>query len=217
VQVAVPVNPPTSGIAAVVSPMAPAVAPAPAAASEPAPALAAAPAAAAAVAPVLAPAPAVAAPAPALAAPAPAPKVVAETPVALRGQIVAAAARYGIPSDVLSAALARESGNFNPKYISGWHVDGTGRGIAGIDKVFHPEVSDTQAFDPIFSINWEAQMLAKLVKKNKGDVYSALREYNGGPNFTSSRTGYQGRSVAELTSAHADAIMAHAARAIPVN
>jgi hypothetical protein len=98
----------------------------------------------------------------------------------------------------------------------GFHDDGTGRGVAGIDKVFHPEVTDAQAFDPVFGINWEAQTLSALIAKNKGDVYSALREYNGGPNFASDRPGYLGRSVAELTKAHADAIMAMAAKAIPV-
>lgn len=144
-------------------------------------------------------------------------KVVPETPPALRLPILVAAQTFGIPSDVLSAALARESANFNPKYVYGWHVDGTGRGIAGIDKKYHGEVSDEQAFDPIFSINWEARMLATLVKKNKGDLYSALREYNGGENFDSDRPGYLGRPVSQLTRAHADAIMSHAASAVPVS
>src|SRR5439155_18300624 len=93
-------------------------------------------------------------------------KVVPETPQALRGPIGQAAVKYGIPADVLSAALARESADFKDKYVYGYHVDGTGRGVAGIDKQYHPEVSDAQAFDPIFAINWEAQQLAQLAKKN---------------------------------------------------
>jgi hypothetical protein len=143
-------------------------------------------------------------------------KVVPETPPDLRQPILAAATRFDVPSDVLSAALARESANFNPKYVFGFHVDGTGRGIAGIDKKYHPEVSDAQAFDPVFGINWEAQTLGSLIAKNKGDVYSALREYNGGPNFASDRPGYLGRPVSELTRAHADAIMAQASKAVAV-
>ena len=90
----------------------------------------------------------------------------------------------------------------------------TGRGVAGIDKKFHPEVSDQQAFDPSFAVDWMGQYLSAIVKKNGGDVYSALREYNGGPNFASQRPGYQGRTVSELTKTHADAIMAHAAKAV---
>jgi hypothetical protein len=144
-------------------------------------------------------------------------KVVAETPRALQAPIARSAAKYGIPADVLSAALARESANFKDKYVYGYHVDGTGRGVAGIDKQYHPEVSDAQAFDPVFSIDWEAQQLSQLAKKNGGDIYSALREYNGGPNFASSRIGYEGRTVSELTRAHADAIMAHASKAVTVS
>jgi hypothetical protein len=183
-----PSNPPTRGVENVVSP-----APAPVAI---APGL---PARLVAVAMVTAPA-----------------KVVPEAPAALRPIILAAAAKHGVPSEILSAALARESANFKEKYVYGWHVDGTGRGIAGIDKQYHPEVSDKDAFDPVYSIDWMAKYLSGLIKKNKGDVYSALREYNGGPNFASMRAGYQGRPVAELTRAHADAIYAHAAKAIAV-
>jgi hypothetical protein len=141
-------------------------------------------------------------------------KFVPETPAALRATIYQASLTYGIPTDVLSAALSRESDGFKPKYVHGYHVDGTGRGVAGIDKGFHPEVSDAQAFDPTFAIPWEAEQLARLARKNKGDLYAALREYNGGPNFASTAPGFQGRSVADLTRAHADAIMANAALAI---
>ena len=143
-------------------------------------------------------------------------KVVPETPASLRQPILAAALHWGVPSDVLSAALARESANFNPKYMYGYHVDGTGRGVAGIDKKYHPEVTDAQAFDPVYGVNWEAQTLAGLIKENKGDVYSALREYNGGANFASDAPGYLGRPISELTRAHADAIMGMAAKAIAV-
>ncbi len=142
-------------------------------------------------------------------------KFVPETPAALRAPIYQASLKYGIPTDVLSAALSRESAGFDSKYVYGYHVDGTGRGVAGIDKGFHPEVSDAQAFDPAFAIPLEAEQLAKLARKNNGDLYSALREYNGGPNFASTAPGYAGRSIADLTKAHADAIMANAARAVP--
>lgn len=142
-------------------------------------------------------------------------KVVPETPEFLKEPIAKASAKYGIPAEVLSAALARESANFKPKYLYGYHVDGAGRGVAGIDKRYHPNVSDAQAFDPEFSVDWMGRYLGGILKKNGGNVYNALREYNGGPNFASSRAGYQGRTVAELTQTHADAIMSHAARAMP--
>jgi len=143
-------------------------------------------------------------------------RVVPETPMALRAWIAQSAGRHGLPSDVLSAALARESGNFRDRWVYGYHEDGSGRGIAGIDKRFHPEVSDEQAFNPQFAIEWEAALLAQLRAKNNGDLFSALREYNGGFNFDSGRIGYGGQTVANLTRAHADTIMAHAARAVPL-
>jgi hypothetical protein len=159
-------------------------------------------------------APATATPAPPT-PPTPAPgKFVPETPLALKAPIAQAGAKYGIPTEILSAALARESGNFNEKWVYGFHTDGTGRGVAGIDKVGHPEVSDQQALDPNFSIDWMARYLSVILRKNGGDIVSALREYNGGPNFNSTRVGYLGRTVRELTQMHAGAIMAHAARAV---
>lgn len=124
--------------------------------------------------------------------------------------IEAAATRYGLPAELLTAALSRESANFRERYIHGWHVDGTGRGMAGIDKVFHPEVSDEQAFDPEYAINWMARELSELIAKHDGDAYSAVREYNGGPRFDSDRIGWGGTPVSVLTRRHADAIFAYA-------
>jgi soluble lytic murein transglycosylase-like protein len=119
--------------------------------------------------------------------------------------ILEAAQKHGLPPEFLAAALDRESAGFKERYVRGWHVDGTGRGIAGIDKKYHPEVSDEQAFDPHYSINWMATELGKLHRKH-GNTYDASREYNGGPNFASSRIGYGGQTVNELTARHAEAI-----------
>ena len=104
-----------------------------------------------------------------------------------------------------SAALHRESAGFRERYVRGWHQDGSGRGIAGIDKNYHPEVSDEEAFDPNYAIHWMATELGKLHRKH-GNTYDASREYNGGPNFASSRIGYGGYTVDELTERHANAI-----------
>jgi soluble lytic murein transglycosylase-like protein len=124
--------------------------------------------------------------------------------------IEAAAARRGISPNLLTAALARESANFRERYVRGYHVDGTGRGMAGIDKGYHPEVSDEQAMDPEYSINWMANELAGLIRKHGGDAFSAVREYNGGPNFASERIGYNDTPVSELTRRHAEAIFSYA-------
>ena len=131
-----------------------------------------------------------------------------------QGIILDAARRNGLPPEFLAAALHRESAGFKEKYVRGWHEDQSGRGIAGIDKKYHPEVSDEEAFDPQFAINWMAVELGKLNRKH-GNTYDASREYNGGPNFASERIGYGGRTVTELTERHANAIVELAARYRP--
>jgi len=108
----------------------------------------------------------------------------AQKPIPYQGVIADAASKNGLPPEFLAAALSRESAGFREKYVRGWHEDGTGRGIAGIDKTYHPEVTDDEAFDPNFSINWMATELGELYRKH-GNTYDASREYNGGPNFDS--------------------------------
>lgn len=116
-----------------------------------------------------------------------------------------ASEQYKLPPEVLTALLAKESIQFQPQYITGYHTDGTGRGIAGIDKNAHPEVTDQQAFDPEFSINWMANMLSRYRDAEGGNLDNALRRYNGGPGYASDRMAnsqiarYRGRTVADVT------------------
>lgn len=126
-------------------------------------------------------------------------------PMPYQNIIAAAAKANNLPPEFLAAALSRESGNFSDQYVKGYHTDGTGRGIAGIDKRWHPEVSDEQAFDPSYSINWMAKKLGDL-NRQWGNTYDASRAYNGGNNFASQAPGYQGKTIDSLTRAHADAI-----------
>lgn len=116
------------------------------------------------------------------------------------------AKRYNLPTTKLAAALSRESANFDPKYISGYHTDGTGRGIAGIDKTYHSEVSDKQAFDPEFAIEWMAKELKSIMDRNGNNIDNALKEYNGGPNYNSKNIGYGGNTIDQNTQAYLHAI-----------
>lgn len=109
-----------------------------------------------------------------------------------------AANEYGVPAALLKAVLARESMQFTPKYVGGYHTDGTGRGIAGIDKKWHPEVTDEQAFDPNYAIPYAAKLLSGY-KKQQGDWGKALRYYNGGGNFDSDAPGFQGVPIKQRT------------------
>jgi len=104
---------------------------------------------------------------------------VANVPEEYSSKIVEAANKYGINPSTLAALLAQESWDFDPKYVSGYHTDGTGRGIAAIDKTWHPEITDEQAFDPDFSIEWAAKEFARL-QKSAGSEFDALRSYNAG-------------------------------------
>lgn len=117
---------------------------------------------------------------------------------------------YGVEPEVLAAALWRESAGFNPKYISGRHEDGTGRGIAGIDAKQRADVPDSVAYDPAQSIDWMAKTLKGYKDAEGGNTYNALRRYNGGPAYNSDRKGYKGIPVRDLTKKHADYITSNA-------
>lgn len=124
--------------------------------------------------------------------------------------IAQSAKKYGLPPEVLAAALWRESAGFDPKFVNGMHMDGTGRGIAGIDAVQRKDVPDDVAFNPAKAIDWMAQTLKAYQDQEGGNLYNALRRYNGGPNYNDNRIGYNGQPVSELTKRHADYIRANA-------
>jgi len=83
-----------------------------------------------------------------------------------------------VPYNLLASLLYHESG-FNPKCRSVNSDGSVDRGIAQINDRAHPEVSDAQAYDPIFAINWAASYLSNLHKKYN-DWWRVLLAYNGG-------------------------------------
>lgn len=94
-----------------------------------------------------------------------------------------AAAQYGVPVNLETALLRKESG-LNPLATSYNRnsvglITSTDQGIAQINSVAHPEVSRAQAYDPIFAIPWSARTLAGL-KQQLGSWQAALEAYNGG-------------------------------------
>lgn len=54
------------------------------------------------------------------------------------------------------------------------------RGIAQINNIAHPEVSDAQANDPNFAIPWAAKEIAYNIKHFNGDINRAIAAYNVG-------------------------------------
>jgi soluble lytic murein transglycosylase-like protein len=67
------------------------------------------------------------------------------------------AEQYGVASTTLDAVLNCESMK-NPDAI-GDH--GESRGISQINSRYHPEVTDEQAFDPEWSIDWTARRISE--------------------------------------------------------
>ena len=129
--------------------------------------------------------------------------LLANVPEEYSQEIINAANANGIKPETLAGMLAKESWDFNPKYVSGYHQDGSGRGIAGIDKAAHPEIPDEQAFNPKFSINWAAKELGSL-KNATGSEFDALRPYNGG------LSGYNRPNVAGTTNKYASDVLERA-------
>jgi len=96
-----------------------------------------------------------------------------------------AAGAHGIDWRVLAAIGIRETGFRN----IGERGGGQGRGVFQIDAGEHPDVSDAQAFDPVWAADWAAGLIsdelrrfAALVDGTSLNPYApALAAYNSGP------------------------------------
>lgn len=127
-----------------------------------------------------------------------------DVPEEIRPLISASAVKYEVPEAILTGLLKKES---NFRNVLG--TDGSGRGIAQIDSYWHPEVSDSDAFNPAFAVAWASKYLSDL-KTTFGSWYNALRAYNGGSQYASWRTGYGGLPVSIITASYANTIYSFA-------
>lgn len=75
----------------------------------------------------------------------------------LRQQINRIASTHLIATSTLYN-LAQSESNLNPRAIS---PDGFDRGIVQINRKFHPEITDEQAFDPEFALNFAAEAISQ--------------------------------------------------------
>lgn len=87
-----------------------------------------------------------------------------------------AAHRAEIPALWLCRQINLESG-FDPAAVG--NVDPRDRGLVQINSFWHPDVSDAEAFDPVFSINWAADYFAGNLAA-LGDVEAAVAAHNVG-------------------------------------
>lgn len=81
--------------------------------------------------------------------------------------IGAYAHKYGVDADVMGAVIRCES-RLNPSVRGD---KGHSRGLVQISDIYHPEVTDVQAFDPYFSI----EFLAKYLSEGKGSQWTCFR------------------------------------------
>lgn len=89
-----------------------------------------------------------------------------------------AANTENVPPQILTAVLQQESG-LNPN-ATGKNTNGSiDRGIAQINNVAHPNVSNAQAYNPSYAIPWAAKYLSSLHSKY-GTWDAALQAYNSG-------------------------------------
>lgn len=97
--------------------------------------------------------------------------------------VKAAAEKHGNPPDLLWGQIMHES-SFNPKCRSSnkdshGNVTSVDRGIAQINSVAHPEVTDAEADNPDWAINWMAETMAANFKRYQNWKH-ALVAYNAG-------------------------------------
>lgn len=98
--------------------------------------------------------------------------------------ILDAAKKYNVDPVIMAAMLFQESG-IDPRVKDNIGVNEQGvksrdRGVAQINSVAHPEVTDEQAYDPSFAIPFLASELAKSSKRFNGDLSQAIASYNVG-------------------------------------
>ncbi|MBI3930184.1 MAG: transglycosylase SLT domain-containing protein [Armatimonadetes bacterium] len=93
--------------------------------------------------------------------------------------LAAAAAKYGIPPNILKAVAWQESGwRANASSFDGGH----GKGIMQIDDRFHQFARTQAVWNPSQNIEYGARYLRELYDKT-GSWQEALRRYNGGSSY----------------------------------
>lgn len=103
-----------------------------------------------------------------------------KVPAQLRPQFAAAAALYGLPSNLLEAVAWRES-RFDPAVMYGGAPNSKGAiGVMQIIPRWHPAVGAAGAADPARAIPYAAKYLRELYQQF-GDWKLALAAYNWGP------------------------------------
>ncbi len=113
------------------------------------------------------------------------------------GLINKAANIKNVPNQILRAVLKQESG-LNPNATATNTNGSIDRGIAQINNVAHPDVSNAQAYNPNYAIPWAANYLSNL-KSKYGTWDAALQAYNSGSPTGSPRYAANVLKIAGMT------------------
>lgn len=76
--------------------------------------------------------------------------------------------KWNVPTTTVTAVIKCES-SFDPKAVGD---SGDSLGLVQIDRKYHPEVTEKEAFDPDFSVNY----LAYYLSIDKGNLWSCYRD-----------------------------------------
>ena len=88
--------------------------------------------------------------------------------------IDAAASKYGVSPQLLTAIIYQESG-FNPTASNVTDVEDS-HGFGQINLKAHPDVTLQQANNPSFAVDWMANRLSGMIKKH--GIYEGVQAYN---------------------------------------
>lgn len=94
-----------------------------------------------------------------------------------------------VPPEILYALANKESNFRNIKENSGIGAQ-AGRGYFQIDRTYHPQVTDEQAYDPNFAASYAADLLNSRLNRYK-TVTNAIRAYNGSVTNPTTRKYYE--------------------------
>jgi len=94
-------------------------------------------------------------------------------------QVINTSKKHSMRPELISAMLWQESG-YKTDARNGTKETGIDRGIAQINSKAHPDVTDGQADDPEFAINWLGKEFASNLKHFDGDINRAIAAHNVG-------------------------------------
>lgn len=93
--------------------------------------------------------------------------------------IVSSARKHKIDPSLLAAVLFNESG-FNPKAVNQNTPGNVDRGIAQINSTAFPNVTDEQAYDPNFAVDFAGRLMRQNIDYFGGDISRGIAAYNVG-------------------------------------